>query len=81
VADDIYTKMAQSVIEGEMELVAELAQHGLDASGSGRKALGTAVAGTVAGDIHEIGADGYAEDEIEAVAAAEQLVGAARASV
>ncbi len=107
-AEDLYAQMKQSVIDGEMELAAELAQKGLDeglpavdildlgfvkgieevgdlfargdfflpelvqgaeamkaavavlqpaldASGGGRKALGTAVAGTVAGDIHEIG--------------------------
>jgi trimethylamine corrinoid protein len=108
VSEDLYAQMKQSVIDGEMELAAELAQKGLDAglapvdildegfvkgieevgdlfargefflpelvqgaeamkaavavlqpaldaSGSGRKALGIAVAGTVAGDIHEIG--------------------------
>jgi corrinoid protein of di/trimethylamine methyltransferase len=107
-ADDIYAKMAQTVIDGEAEEAAELARQGLaqhltptdildkgfvkgidevgdlfargefflpelvqgaeamkaavavlqpalDASGAGRKALGKAVAGTVAGDIHEIG--------------------------
>ena len=107
-ADEIYAKMKQCVIDGEVEEAAALAQAGLDAglaavdildegfvkgieevgdlfargefflpelvqgaeamkaavavlqpaldaSGAGRKALGTAVAGTVAGDIHEIG--------------------------
>jgi corrinoid protein of di/trimethylamine methyltransferase len=108
VTEDLYAQMKQSVLDGEMEQAAELAQKGLDeglpavdildlgfvkgieevgdlfargefflpelvqgaeamkaavavlqpaldASGSGRKALGVAVAGTVAGDIHEIG--------------------------
>ena len=107
-AEDLYVQMKQTVIDGEAELAAELAQKGLDAglpavdildegfvkgieevgdlfargefflpelvqgaeamkaavavlqpaldvSGGGRQALGTAVAGTVAGDIHEIG--------------------------
>jgi corrinoid protein of di/trimethylamine methyltransferase len=108
VSKDLYAQMKQTVIDGEAEDAAELAQKGLDAglaavdildegfvkgieevgdlfargefflpelvqgaeamkaavavlqpaldiSGGGRKALGTAVAGTVAGDIHEIG--------------------------
>jgi corrinoid protein of di/trimethylamine methyltransferase len=108
VAEDLYAKMKQSVIDGEAEDAAALAQQGLDAglaavdildegfvkgieevgdlfargefflpelvqgaeamksavavlqpaldaSGGGRQALGVAVAGTVAGDIHEIG--------------------------
>ena len=106
--EDLYAQMKQTVIDGEVELAAELAQKGLDAglpavdildlgfvkgieevgdlfgrgefflpelvqgaeamkaavavlqpaldaAGGGRKALGVAVAGTVAGDIHEIG--------------------------
>ena len=106
--DELYSQMAQSVIDGEDDTAAELAQQGLDAglpaadildkgfvkgieevgdlfgrgefflpelvqgaeamkaavavlqpaldaSKEGRKALGKAVAGTVAGDIHEIG--------------------------
>jgi corrinoid protein of di/trimethylamine methyltransferase len=108
VADDIYGKMAQTVIDGEAEEAAELARQGLarglsptaildqgfvkgieevgdlfgrgefflpelvqgaeamkaavavlqpelDKSKEGRKIAGKAVAGTVAGDIHEIG--------------------------
>jgi corrinoid protein of di/trimethylamine methyltransferase len=108
VADDLYAKMKQSVIDGEAEDAAALARQGLDAglaavdildegfvkgieevgdlfgkgefflpelvqgaeamkaavavlqpaidaAGGGRTTLGVAVAGTVAGDIHEIG--------------------------
>jgi len=107
-AEDLYSQMAQTVIDGELELAEELARKGLaaglspgdildkgfvkgieevgelfgkgefflpelvqgaeamksavavlqpalDASKEGRKATGIAVAGTVAGDIHEIG--------------------------
>lgn len=107
-SEDLYAQMKQTVIDGEVELAAELAQKGLDAglsavdildlgfvkgieevgdlfgrgefflpelvqgaeamkaavavlqpaldaAGAGRRALGTAVAGTVEGDIHEIG--------------------------
>ena len=106
--DELYSQMAQAVIDGEDDTAAELAQKGLDrglsaadildkgfvkgieevgdlfgrgefflpelvqgaeamkaavavlqpaidAAGGGRKTLGVAVAGTVAGDIHEIG--------------------------
>jgi corrinoid protein of di/trimethylamine methyltransferase len=106
--DDIFARMAQTVLDGEAELAAELAQRGLDAglaavdildlgfvkgieevgdlfargefflpelvqgaeamkaavavlqpaldaSGGASRSLGVAVAGTVAGDIHEIG--------------------------
>ena len=106
--DSIFARMAQSVIDGEVELAEELAQKGLDAglpavdildqgyvkgieevgdlfgrgefflpelvqgaeamkaavsvlqpaldaAGAGRSRMGVAVAGTVAGDIHEIG--------------------------
>ena len=38
-----------------MKAAVAVLQPALDASGGGRKALGKAVAGTVAGDIHEIG--------------------------
>ena len=38
-----------------MKAAVAVLQPALDASGAGRKALGVAVAGTVAGDIHEIG--------------------------
>ena len=38
-----------------MKAAVAVLQPALDAYGSGRKALGIAVAGTVAGDIHEIG--------------------------
>ena len=38
-----------------MKAAVAVLQPALDASGGGRQALGTAVAGTVAGDIHEIG--------------------------
>ncbi|HOU27974.1 MAG TPA: cobalamin-dependent protein, partial [Thermoleophilia bacterium] len=38
-----------------MKAAVAVLQPALDASGAERKALGTAVAGTVAGDIHEIG--------------------------
>ncbi len=38
-----------------MKAAVAVLQPALDASGGGRKALGIAVAGTVAGDIHEIG--------------------------
>lgn len=38
-----------------MKAAVAVLQPALDASGAGRKALGSAVAGTVAGDIHEIG--------------------------
>lgn len=107
-SDELFAKMAQTIIDGEAEQAAELAQQGLDAglpaadildngyvkgieevgelfatgefflpelvqgaeamkaavavlepaleaSGSSTHSLGTAVAGTVAGDIHEIG--------------------------
>lgn len=107
-AEDLFEQMKQSIIDGDQEKAAELAQQGLDAgipaaeildkgfvkgieevgdlfgrgefflpelvqgaeamkaavrvlqpvldaSKEGRKVLGTAVAGTVAGDIHEIG--------------------------
>ena len=107
-SEELYAQMAQSVIDGEDEIAAELAQKGidaglsagdildkgfvkgieevgdlfgkgefflpelvqgaeamkaavavlqpaLDASSEGRQPTGTAVAGTVAGDIHEIG--------------------------
>ena len=107
-AEDLYSQMAQAVVDGEDGLAAELAQKGLDgglppadildkgfvkgiekvgdlfgkgefflpelvqgaeamkaavavlqpaidAAGGGRATLGVAVAGTVAGDIHEIG--------------------------
>ena len=107
-AEDLYSQMAQAVVDGEDGLAAELAQKGLDgglppadildkgfvkgieevgdlfgrgefflpelvqgaeamkaavavlqpaidAAGGGRTTLGVAVAGTVAGDIHEIG--------------------------
>ncbi len=38
-----------------MKAAVRVLQPALDASGGGRQALGVAVAGTVAGDIHEIG--------------------------
>jgi methanogenic corrinoid protein MtbC1 len=70
VTSELYAKMAQSVIDGEDDTAAVLAQKGLD---MGLSAADILDKGFVKG-IEEVGADGYAEDAIEAVVAAKGLL-------
>ena len=68
--DHLFQLMKQSVIDGEDDTAAVLAQKGLD---MGLSAADILDKGFVKG-IEEVGADGYAEDAIEAVVAAKGLL-------
>ena len=54
--DDLHELMKQTVIDGDaVEAAVAVLQPAIDAAGGARRSLDVAVAGTVAGDIHEIG--------------------------